>query len=319
MRWTVDAKILVKRVLVGWLILVIIVALFGKISVAETNNGQTAADFLLIGSGARAAGMGGAFTAVSAGVSTTYSNPAGLTGVHGGEVLLSHFAWYQDMSLEYGAFAYRLSDVMSGGASITYFNYGTIQGYDFDGNPTSEITAYDLAASVSFAYQASDRLSVGLTGKYIVQKLDDVGGSSPAFDVGTLYDVGRFTLAAALSNIGPAMSFEGVSERLPAAGRIGASMHPIEERLLASIELEKRYHGSTIMRQGFEYNFNEQYFLRAGYNYIPAEEKRSLGNGITFGAGLRFSTAEFDYAYTVEEKYSGESLHRFTAVLRFGP
>jgi len=313
------ARILVRKVLLGWLILVLIVALFGKISVAETNNGQTAADFLLIGSGARAAGMGDAFTAVAEGASTAYFNPAGLAEIDGGEVLLSHFAWYQDMSLEYGVFAYRLSDVTSAAASITYFNYGTIQGYDFDGIVTEEISAYDLAASVSFAYQVDDKLSVGLTGKYVVQKLDDLSGSSPAFDIGALYGIGRFTLAAAFSNIGPAMTFEGVSERLPTAGRIGASMYPIEERLLASIELEKRYHGLTVLRQGFEYNFNEQYFLRVGYNYIPAEDQRSLGNGITFGAGLRFSTAEVDYAYTVEEKYSGEGLHRFTAVMRFGP
>jgi len=314
-----DARILVKRVLLGWLILVLIVALFGKISVAETNNGRTAANFLLIGSGARAAGMGGAFTAVPSGASTVYFNPAGLAEVHGGEILLSHFAWYQDMSLEYGVFAYRLSEVSTAAASITYFNYGTIQGYDFDGNPTEEISAYDMAASISFAYQANDRLSLGLTGKYIVQKIDDISGSTPAFDIGALYGVGRFTLAAAFSNIGPALTFDNVSERLPAAGRVGVSMYPVDERLLASIELEKRYHGLTTLRQGFEYNFNEQYYLRAGYNYIPAEDQRSLGNGITFGAGLRFSTAEVDYAYTVEEKYSGEGLHRFTAMIRFGP
>lgn len=314
-----DVRILVRRVLLGWLILVLIVALFGKISVAETNNGQTAADFLLIGSGARAAGMGGAFTAVAEGVSTMYFNPAGLTEIDGGEVLLSHFAWYQDMSLEYGVFGYRLSDVTTAAVSITYFNYGTIQGYDFDGNPTDEIPAFDLAASVSFAYRASDRLSLGLTGKYVVQKIDDISGSTPAFDIGAMYGLGRFNLAAALSNIGPMVTFDGVSERLPAAGRLGLSVYPVEERLLASVELEKRYHGLTVFRQGFEYNFNEQYYLRAGYNYIPADDQRSLGTGVTFGAGLRFSTAEFDYAYTIEEKYSGEGIHRFTAVMRFGP
>ena len=114
-----DVRMLVRRVILGWVILVVIVALLGKVTVAETNAGRTAADFLLIGQGARAAGMGGAFTAVSDGSLASYWNPAGLTGLENSEALLSHFAWYQDISLEYGVFAHRVSDAATVAASVT--------------------------------------------------------------------------------------------------------------------------------------------------------------------------------------------------------
>ena len=54
-----------RRVILGWLMLMIMAALLGDISLAATDVGRTSADFLQIGQGARAAGMGGAYTAVS--------------------------------------------------------------------------------------------------------------------------------------------------------------------------------------------------------------------------------------------------------------
>lgn len=314
-----DVRILVKRIILIWVILAVVVALFGKVTVAETNGGQTAANFLLIGAGARAAGMGGAFTSVSQGAVASYWNPAGLTSLEETEVLLSHFAWYQDMTLEYGAFAHRLSDVTALSASVTYFNYGTIQGYDIDGNTTSEISAYDLAGSVSLGYRATDQISVGLTTKFITQKLDDINGSTFALDVGANYVTDRWSVAAVFGNLGPNISFENVSEQLPTTVRLGASFFPIEDKLLAAVELEKRFQGATVLRNGFEFNFEEQYYLRTGYNYYPGDEGKSFGTGYSVGAGVRLGSTEFDYAYTFGEKYTSEDLHRFTLTFRIGP
>ncbi len=314
-----DIRIMVKRIVVGWIIILLLVALFGRVTVAETSGGSTAASFLLIGAGARAAGLGGAYTAVSEGATASYWNPSGLTTIDESEVLFSHFAWYQDMSLEYGAVAHRLSDVSTISASITYFNYGTIDGYDVDGNQTGEISAYDMAAAVSFGYRVNEKIALGATGKFVTQKLDDIGGSTVAMDLGATYVREHFTVAAMIGNIGPSMSFEGISERLPSLARIGFSAYPIEDRLLTSIELEQRYHGSTVLRHGAEFNFDEQYYLRAGYCYLPGADSRSFGTDISVGAGVRLAGADIDYAYTFREKYTAEDLHRFTVVFRFSP
>ena len=313
-----DVRILVRRIVLGWILLAFIVAAFGRVTVAETNGGRTAADFLLIGAGARAAGMGGAFSAVSEGATASYWNPAGLTSLEQGEVMLGHFAWYQDVTLEFGALAYRLNDRASLSTSITYLNYGTIEGYDLAGNRTADISAYDLAAAVSFGYLAREDISVGLTAKVITQKLDDINGSTVAFDIGGRYIADRFTVAGVLSNLGPSISFEGVSESLPSAARLGFSVYPLDEKLLTSVEFEKRFKGATVIRHGVEFNYTQQYYIRSGYNFYPGADERSFGSGISIGAGVKLSGAEFDYAYTFQDKYASEDLHRFTLLFQFG-
>lgn len=135
---------IVNRIIFAWILAVAIMAIFGKVAVAASNGGRTAADFLQIGLGARAAAMGGAYSAASADAGAAYWNPAGLTSVNAGEVVFGHFSWYQDIKMEYGALAFKTSDRTSVAVSITYLGYGQIDGYDISGNSTGEqIAAYD--------------------------------------------------------------------------------------------------------------------------------------------------------------------------------
>jgi len=313
-------KIAVKRILVGWVLLIILVALLGKVSVAATDAGRTAADFLTIGVGARAAGMGGAFTAVSNGAISSYWNPAGLTSVDAGEVALGHFAWLQDLNLEHGSFAYTVSDRTTFAASMTYLGYGTIKGYDVNGTYTNEISAYDWAGGLSIGYKVNPNFSVGVTGKFIGQHLDKVSASTIAADFGLRYEFERVTLAGFAGNFGPTMKFEGlVAEKLPSEIRIGASVLPLDNRsLLAAIEFDKPINGNLVVRHGLEFNYNDEYFLRTGYNFYSQDDTKSFGSGLTFGAGMTLGKAEFDYSYTTKDKYSSEDVHRLSLILKFG-
>ncbi len=312
-------RIAVKRILLGWVLLIILVALLGKVTVAATNAGRTAADFLTIGVGARAAGMGGAFTSVSSGAISSYWNPAGLTSIEGGEVVLGHFSWLQDLNLEHGTFAYSVSDQTTIAAAITYLGYGSIKGYDVNGTYTNEISAYDWAGGLSIGYKVTSNFSVGATGKFIGQNIDKISGSTIAADFGLRYEFERITLAGFVGNLGPTMKFEGLAEKLPSDVRIGVSALPLANRsLLAAVEIDKPFNGNLIIRHGLEFNFNDQYFLRTGYNFYSQDDTRSFGSGLTFGAGMAMGKAEFDYSYTTKDKYSSEDVHRMSLVLKFG-
>lgn len=76
-------------------------ALCGILALAVLPSGASAAkfagEFMAIGPGARALGMGGAFCAVAADVSTIYWNPAGLSGMQKREVLLMHAERFGDL------------------------------------------------------------------------------------------------------------------------------------------------------------------------------------------------------------------------------
>lgn len=308
-----------RRVVFGWISLIIIVALLGKVSIAASNAGRTAADFLLIGIGARAAGMGGAYTSVSEGAAASYWNPAGLTSVDGGEVALGHFAWYQDITLEHATAAYRINERTTLAASMTFLDYGQIDGYDANGMTTGDITAYDWSGALSVGMRTGYNISVGLTGKFINQKLDDLSAATFAMDLGMKYLTDRLVVAAVIANIGPDMEFNNLKERIPTTVRLGISGYPIHETFMTSIEFEKKVYGGTVIRHGFEVNFSGRYFLRTGYSYFPNHKSRSFGSGISMGAGVRFGGAEIDYAYTLKERYSSEDLHRSSLLLKFNP
>ena len=314
-----ELRIVLKRILIVWVVVAILVAAFGKVSVAQSNAGRSAADFLTIGVGAKAAGMGGAYTAISEGAQASYWNPAGLTSIEGGEILLAHFDWYQDISLEHGSFAKKLNDKTTIGASITYLDYGTIKRYDQNGAELSnDITAYDWAGAISFGYNTSDNFSVGISAKYVNQKIDEMSGSAFAADLGFKYFANKFTLAGFLGNFGSKMKFESTQEKLPTTARIGVSFYPLSQSFMTSFEAEKSFNGNMIIRNGYEVNFEERYFIRSGINYYPDQQERSFGSGLSFGAGVCHKIAEFDYAFTTSDKYTNESLHRFSVIFKFG-
>jgi hypothetical protein len=308
----------------GWVItrpisILIVAALFCGVSVAASDVGRSAADFLNIGQGARASALGGAYTAVSEGSTAAYWNPAGLAQLGAAEVSLGHFAWYQDITVEQACLAFPLSaDGAVVAASVTYVNYGTIEGYDEAGAFTENLSAYDLAGGVSLGFGLTDRLSVGVTGKVISQRLDTYSASAFAADFGLKYNFGKFALAGAVTNLGSGLTFDKVTEDLPTAIRVGVAASPFNSGFMTSVDVEKRLNGDYIIRQGLELGFSHRYFLRAGYDYLPSQDGRALATGMSIGAGLDLDFAQFDYAFTPNDKSTTEDLHRFTIVFSLG-
>ena len=308
----------IDRIILGWVALIILVALIGNVSLAASNGGRTAADFLQIGVGASAAGMGGAYTAVAEGAEGAYWNPAMLTATDGRELSLSHFSWYQDLKLEHGAYAHNLNERTTIAASMTYLGYGTIEGYDRFGNSSGEVTAYDWVGGLSVGYAINDRVSAGVTWKYVTQKLHTTSASAMAADFGLRYQWDRITVGAVAANIGSDMTFETESEHLPAAARIAVAVVPFDYGFRTAIEFEKRFYGDAVIRHGVELNFEQRYFLRTGYNFYLEDESNAFSDGLSLGAGLQYGSAQLDYAFTLKDRYSSESLHRFSVKFMFG-
>lgn len=285
---------------------------------AGSKAGQSAGDFLLIGMGAQAAGMGGAYTAMSKGVSSSYWNPSGLTTLEGGEVTLGHYRWYQDITVNHAAFGFGINEKTAMSVSVIYLNYGTVQGRDMNGIETGDITAYDMAAGVSLARSINDNISVGVTGKYVSQNIENMNAYALAADFGVSYIAERFTVAGVVSNFGTDLTFEDAKEPLPSAARVGVSFLPFTTSVRTSFEVEQRFAGDMVLRNGFEFNFDGQYFLRTGYDYNVQDQDRSLASGLSFGGGVHFRAIELDYAYTMQDNQTKESLHRFSLAFQFG-
>jgi hypothetical protein len=306
-----------KIVLIIWGGLLALCAVFGKAAVAS-NNAVTAADFLNIGVGARASGLGGAFTSVANDVSCAYWNPGGLPSIGSPQLIFSHFAWYQDISFDHFAASYPVGDQLTMAAGVAYMSYGKIDGYDIYDNPTGEVgSTYDIATGISAGYQLNDNVSVGLTTKYIVISLADVHASAVAADLGAKYDRGNFSFGLAIANIGSHLKFISADEKLPAALRVGAAVTTFGTSLLASLEIENQFYGDVSIKNGYEYNYEGRYFVRTGYTYFPSQDGREFGQSFAFGVGAYLGPARFDYTFTPEGGFTSESLHRLSIMYTF--
>lgn len=307
-----------KQLTIASVSLVLVTILIGAGSLAATNGGRTAADFLQIGVGADAAGMGGAYSSVARGASATFWNPARIVSSGTTEVSLSHFMWYQGIKLEHGSAAIALSPTMALGASITFLDYGTIDAYDVNGNSTGEVSSYDMQGGLSLSLALSERFSIGITGKYVSEKLADLTASTFAGDLGISYQSNRWSLSLAAFNLSRGITFASVTEKLPSSVRAGIAVTPFSPAFLTSLEVEKRLYGDVVVRQGVEVNVRDQYYLRGGLNYFPQNSVRKMGTGFSLGAGVRFGQAGLDYSFTPGDSYVSDDLHRFTLVMTLG-
>jgi len=305
------------KILVIWGCLVAVTALLGKTTIAS-DNGIAAADFLNIGVGARAAALGGAYTSISNDATAAYWNPAGLTYLKSAQVAFSHFSWYQDISYEYLAVAYPVNDRWTLGTALSYLNYGSIDGYDINDEYTGEISStYDLAAGISAAYRVNEDLSVGLTAKYVVISVAGLSGSALAADIGAKYEMDIVSFGLAVVNLGQNLDFEGTKEDLPAAVRTGVAVELFGPSLLASLELSTPFYGDIAIKNGYEFRYQERYFVRTGYAFTPSQDGREFGQSLSFGVGALLGPAHFDYTFSPNEKTTAESIHRLSLILDF--
>ena len=308
----------IQKIFVLFGLVTAVIGFIGPRATAGSDAGRTAAEFLQIGVGADAAGMGGAYSTVARGASAVFWNPARIVTSGVTEISLSHFMWYQGIKLEHGAAAIMISPSAALGASVTFLDYGTIDAYDINGNAMGQVSSYDMQAGLSLSLALNERLSVGVTAKYVGEKLADLTASTFAGDLGLSYQSSRWSFSLAAVNISSGMKFETTKEKLPTAVRVGIAVSPLAAGLLTSMELEKRMYGDVVMRNGLELSIRDQYYLRGGINYYPQNTDRKLGTGFSVGAGVRFGAAGLDYAFTPSDSYVSDDLHRFTLVMSLG-
>jgi len=283
-----------------------------------------AAQFLNLGFGARALGMGEAFTAVADDISCAYYNPAGLAYGGGGRQLSLAYALHlQDTSVSQAAYMARPY-----AASLTYFSAGDLEGRNDLGNPTGDFTAGDYAFSLSRGFGLGP-LAAGVSAKVISQKIASSGATSLAADLGLLYrfEGTPYSLGASLLNFGTKVKFEDESFPLPLTFKAGAAA-AFSNRLLLALDVGVPNYGAADARLGAEYRGIQGLALRAGYRTSPPAQSDALlgkGFGGTSGVsamyglfvGLGFEYSGFDLDYALLPYGDLGSAHRFSLDYKF--
>lgn len=292
------------------------------------NLGTSGAQFLKIPVSARAAAMGGAFVAVSQDASAPFWNPAGITRVKSHAAHFSHTRWFDTFDVDAAAYVYNAGDFGAVAASVTMLSVEEMEiTTEFQPNGTGGyFDAQDMAVALSYAKALTDRFSVGVTGRYIQQRIWNETANGIAFDVGTWYQLPfrNLTIAMSMSNFGPDMRYDGAdlsvkwdenstypnrlvptrleteAYALPLNFEFGIAMDlfrtPFAKGLIAVDAVHPNDNRERI-HLGTEITFFDRLALRGGYKINMDESLYDLGFGVNaFFTGIPVS---FDYAYSV--------------------
>lgn len=274
--------------------------------------GSAGLAFLKVGVGARAVGMGEAFTAAADDAFALYWNPAGIADIDGVDLGLMHAEWFQDVRLEYiGAVWGRTSDAF--GLSFSFNTTGEIERRDRpSAEPLGTFDAHDLAWGFSYARRLGERWRAGGSFKALYEKIHLDDGWGWAVDAGVLYDtpIEGLTAGGGLRNLGPEMTLRDESFKLPMVVSLGLGYRPDRLQLesgglLLGADLSKPVDNSLRIHLGGEWHFQDMVALRSGYG-IGYDER-----GLAAGLGLRQGRWTVDYAWVPYSSDLGDT-HRIS-------
>lgn len=303
--------------------------------------GTTAGEFLQIGVGARAVALGGAFVAASNDASALYWNPAGLSNMLNGEVIATHSEWLADVNFDYVGVGLPFGSLGTVGVSLTMLNVPemVVRTEDRQEGTGETFDATDMAIGLSIGRAVTDRFSVGVTAKFIQQRIWHSTATGFAVDLGTQFRTdffGGLTIGATLYNFGTDMRMSGRdvrtftdpdptqlgnNERIPANYeldgwslplnfQIGVSTRPVNSRMHRLTVAVDALHPSSnyeSINAGAEYAFQERFFIRGGYSALFLEDAEG---GLSGGLGVHQpmfygGTVKLDYAYRTAGRLKG--------------
>lgn len=286
--------------------------------------GTIGGQFLKLGVGARAAGMGNCFAAVADDASSVYWNPAGVARITQNVITLNHCKWPAQIDFSQAAYVFdpRYVPGMFALHARSLYMPEQIE-YDVNhqtGSGTGrKFDNGDVAVGVTYARSLTDKFSAGITFNYVHSSLADYSSSAYAFDFGTLYDTGfqSLRIGMVIQNIGTDMEFIDQTVKLPIVFRVGMSMSIFESaqyNVLTSAEFSHPPDNNERANVGTEVGYRDFMHIRGGYGFGYDTEGFSAGLGFKVPTSLS-AEATVDYAYS-DAGYLG-SIHRFSVDFRF--
>lgn len=316
----------------------VIIAVLAATSVAQaqltqsiSKVGTTAAQFLKIGAGVRAIGMGGAFVAVANDVTALYWNPAGIATIPGsGEATFNHAEWLAETAYDFAGVSFNAGGFGTIGLSVTSFRVpeDDVRTLRFPEGTGERFDASSFALGISYARMLTDRFAIGFTGKFVQDQVWNESAQGVAVDFGTHYitPFNGLRIGAVIANFGTKMQLEGrdlyfdydplsetgTVDQVPALYRLGRYELPLTLRLGLAYDLIKQENLTVLVttdavhpndnteyiNSGMEVNLRNQIYLRGGYKALFLQDSEQ---SFTFGAGLRYDAVgtnlKLDFGY----------------------
>jgi len=162
--------------------------------------------------------------------------------------------------------------------------------------PLSYFDAHQVALGAAWAREFAKKVDLGLTLKWLYEKIDIHTASGIALDLGGIYSLRNdLRLGLAVLNLGPRMKFEKQKYSLPTFYKFGTVYSKKENYFKGNysiaLDIVKPKDDPLAVHTGAEYEFPQNLSLRLGYEFGYDEK------GFTFGVGFKVKKYGIDYAF----------------------
>lgn len=292
---------------------------------ADAGSGKYAGEFLAIGVGGRALGMGGAAVALTGDVTAGFWNPAGLARIDYPQFVLMHNEQFGSLlNHDYGAIAIPFGPSTTLGLSIIRLGTDDIArttgaGLDAAGNLTYDMNLFsrvdpgrvvyfnaaDWAFLFTYARRVTPEFAYGANLKVIRRDLDENSATGLGLDVGVWYTpLEGLMLGAAVQDVSTTfLAWDtGVTEFITPTAKLGGAYQfvALGGTFIPALDVDVRFENrrsasmfhlwgvSADLHAGLEYQFASLVSLRAGYSDVKQ---------LTLGAGIRLPRLAIDYSF----------------------
>lgn len=292
----------------------------GDVQAQHNGAGSSGMAYLKLGVSGRAIGMADAVAGHVSGAPATFYNPAGLVRLGSDvktELMFAHKEWIQDTRTEFLGAAVPVSNSGVLGFSMNSTTVSDIEIRTRPGPPEALFTARSFYIGASYALAVSPGLGIGITGKFLYEKILVDESSGYAADVGVQWTTPVENLSGGLilSNLGSVGTLRTEKTKLPSLLRLGVAYAvPVEsmtsEALLAADIVHIFPEKGTYLSLGGEFVFDQSLAARAGYQF------GSEGRGFSAGLGVTHGLFGLDYAFSPIAEDLGTA-HTFSLSVRF--
>ena len=315
--------------------------------------GKYAAEFLRIGIGSRAIGMGGAFVAVADDGTASYWNPAGLGNLDKHQVLFSHVQLFDNLAhhnfanlsfkvgrnLGLGVSWIRLSvDDIPRYSELEGTKYDRFQNPDLRSNGTPEgyfgdvEDAFFLSFGKGFDFDLAIgsgftpivipmSVSFGVSYKYISQKLDTAEGNGQGIDIGIKLNFIGFASNQSFQqrNLSFGINLQDVSGTTVRWNTSSQTKDQLPLNLLIGMSYSEKLpflNSQVTLSLGRQNSYQTSNHLGGEMNILNTFSLRGgiQGKNFTAGAGFKLLGFHVDYAFV---SYDLGNSHRISGAFQF--
>ena len=297
-----------------------------------------AGEFLEIGADARAQAMGGAFTAVQGGVSSSYYNPAGIINIQGTQISFMHTQqMIASVNYDFLAGGFKQKDKRVIVLSLVRLGIDNIKDsrnaqriisqtgdWNLDWSRIEDFNASDYIFTISAAQKWRESWTWGANLKLIRRNLADYNANGIGIDLGIQKQLFKNALIGLnLRNITTTLISWNTGEKelvtpsiylgggyIWGISRFNSTFYPVFDLIFRA---ENRNKSTTAnlgrfsfdYAAGLEYAYHQVLFLRGGIDEIER---------LNLGIGIQIPHIRIDYAFTNYDNELGNS-HRIGLVI----